>query len=694
MAKEIDLSGFDEEVSKEQELDLSGFDEEVQSSQESEEPSMAESVGRGAVQGASLGLADEIGAALLAGPKKLYSEVAENIPGTPEFVDARLREQGFTGDIEQQDLLDEYRSLRDTAREADKAAQEASPYAYGAGQIAGAVLPTLALGGGGAAAAGTQVAGRGAGTLLKIGAQGLAEGAIAGAGESEADLTKGEVGEFAGDVGTSALLGAGAGVLLPVGAKMAGSAIKKGAQAAKGLVEATGDVLGISKPISAGYKIGKKGLPLDEDKISEALTEYSEDLILDIKKAMEKSGMKKSDVLKEIEGVTEALDAGRTIQEVIDQVKNSPRISQAADIDKLKTIKALEELKLKDPVNKAIARNERKLAKRLAQEERKGGEVLTTTDFEKEFDEILPLPETQGKVIGSEARVKYPEGDVKKIITTETDELFDGLKQLTGREIDLSNMNLKDIDLLLAQIKKRAGDITQPTEDPIEKAMRDLATRIKEQRAKILEGDPRFLEETAKQRSLYEALEATPLKKEKSPYSFGKLDEESFLETETSRLKKMLQQTGAGAKEDQSLMFKKLKRAAPEFEAKKEDLKVLQEGMELAQRDQSSGVFRSAQKATGILSNLVGRGAKRVGQTKPVQITKNIASMTNDQLQALSRLADSKAGELGKFSPILQEALANPDKKDVLLWTLSRQPAFREALRQAIPDFSEEDTNE
>ena len=89
--------------------DLSESDYQVEEDPEleSEESSMLDTLsdsGRGAAQGVSLGLADEIGAALLAGPKKLYSEVAENIPGTPEYTDAQLREQGFTGDIELTDL--------------------------------------------------------------------------------------------------------------------------------------------------------------------------------------------------------------------------------------------------------------------------------------------------------------------------------------------------------------------------------------------------------------------------------------------------------------------------------------------------------------------------------------------------------------------------------------------------------------
>lgn len=659
-----------------------------------EESSMLDTLsdsGRGAAQGVSLGLADEIGAALLAGPKKLYSEVAENIPGTPEYTDAQLREQGFTGDIEQQDLLDEYRSLRDAAREADKAAQKSSPIAYGAGQIGGAILPTLALGGAGAAGATGQVASKGLPLLGKIALQGAAEGAIAGAGESEADLTQGEVGQFAEDVGTGAALGGAAGVLLPAGAKVAGKALKGTVKGAKGLIKGTGEVLGISNPISAGYKIGKKGLPLDKERISDALTEYSEDLILDIKKAMEKSGMKKSEVLKEIEGATEALDAGRTIEEVIEQVKNSPRISQADDISKLKTIKALEELKVKDAVSKAKARNERKLAKKAAIEGRKGGEVLTTTDFEKQFDEVIPIPETQGKVVGSEAKLKYPDGKIKKIITTETDELYEQLKQLTGRELDLSNMDLKDVDILLSKIKQRGGDLPKPTEDPIERVMRDLAKRIKAQRAKILEGDPRFLEETAKQRSIYEALEATPLKKEGAPFSFEELEDVSKLETKTSDLKKMLQQTGDAATEDQSLMFKKLDRVDPSFKAKQKDLKILQEGKELAAKDRSSGMFRSAQKGVGLLANVAGRASKKVGSTKPVEFTKNFLKMSGDQINRLSQFADSKASQLSKFSPILREAAANPDKKDVLLWTLSRQPGFREALKQSMPDFSMEE---
>jgi len=88
-----------------------------------------------------------------------------------------------------------YAQRRDEVRQQDQALSEAHPIATGAGQIVGG-LATAPL-----------VAVRGAG-VANAALNGAIQGGIAGAGNSEADLAKGDVGGLARDVGVNAGLGA------------------------------------------------------------------------------------------------------------------------------------------------------------------------------------------------------------------------------------------------------------------------------------------------------------------------------------------------------------------------------------------------------------------------------------------------------------------------------------------------------
>lgn len=148
-------------------------------------PSPAEAFGRGAVQGATLGFGDELGAAAQ-GFLQYQSQFL------PQGFKERL---GIENAAAGGSPLDVYRQARTENRQLDQRAQQAEPEYYLGGSIAGG-LPVAAVTPGYAGAALT--------------------GAAAGLGSSEADLTRGEVGEAALDTA----LGAGAG--------LAGEAVGRG----------------------------------------------------------------------------------------------------------------------------------------------------------------------------------------------------------------------------------------------------------------------------------------------------------------------------------------------------------------------------------------------------------------------------------------------------------------------------------
>lgn len=126
-------------------------------------------------------------------------------------------------------LGDNYRKARDEYREDNKIAEEANPKTFMAGNIAGALGGALLPIPGTALKAGATL-----GQEVKLG---LGLGAAAGLGGSEADLTKGEVGQTLVDAGKGALMGGTGGLLIGGGGRMLN-------QGGKMLAKGVGDFFG------------------------------------------------------------------------------------------------------------------------------------------------------------------------------------------------------------------------------------------------------------------------------------------------------------------------------------------------------------------------------------------------------------------------------------------------------------------
>ena len=280
------------------------------------EPSRIDALGRGALQGASLGFSDELGAAIATPIDKLMAYV----PGTIQHTDKQLREAGFTGDIEKEkDLIETYRELRDQARAKDVAAKEAHPGTFLAGEVAGGIAPALATGGSAlmgtagktalkeAAKAGVRKSGQEITKealkreALKAAAKQSAKGGAIfggayGLGAGEADITEGEVlpaiQETAIGAGTGGIMGA----LTPV----AGEGIKKGAGYLKGKTDAlrreivdTGgqrmqSVVEAFKRAEAGKPVTGTSVFKEAEKGLEKLANEVSDFLIDSQKAASK----------------------------------------------------------------------------------------------------------------------------------------------------------------------------------------------------------------------------------------------------------------------------------------------------------------------------------------------------------------------------------------------------------------------
>jgi hypothetical protein len=140
--------------------------------------STADAIANGIWRGGTFGFSDELEGAAARAKDMLAGRSARNLS------DVVAGREGNT-----------YAHYRDQVRQQDQALSEAHPIATGAGQIIGglATAPLAAV--------------RGAG-VANAALNGAIQGGIAGAGNSDADLTKGDVGGLVRDVGANAALGA------------------------------------------------------------------------------------------------------------------------------------------------------------------------------------------------------------------------------------------------------------------------------------------------------------------------------------------------------------------------------------------------------------------------------------------------------------------------------------------------------
>lgn len=138
-------------------------------------------------------------------------------------------------------IADTYREARDKRRDVKKTAEEANPGTYMASQLVGS-LPTVALAGP-------------AGTTRELAKAGAKYGAALGAGGSESDLTKGEVGGFAADTAIGATAGA---VLGPIVA----GAVEGGVATVKGGARLAADAArrAVGKPVQTAVQREATGM--------------------------------------------------------------------------------------------------------------------------------------------------------------------------------------------------------------------------------------------------------------------------------------------------------------------------------------------------------------------------------------------------------------------------------------------------
>ncbi len=179
-----------------------------------EGPSQLDAASRGFVKGASAGFDDEAAGVAHMLPSAGRAGAYAFTPQTsPEAIQDRASAMGAAGK--------DYVEGRNERRAGNKAAQDAHPTTFGIAELGGTLATSFIPGG---------AAVKGASTMAKAGgavARAGAAGAAYGAGDSEADLTRGHGAQFLEDAGRGAAMG------MAVGAAGEGAKVlvKKGAEA-------------------------------------------------------------------------------------------------------------------------------------------------------------------------------------------------------------------------------------------------------------------------------------------------------------------------------------------------------------------------------------------------------------------------------------------------------------------------------
>jgi len=701
------------------------------------DPSQLEASGRGAVQGATLGMADELGAAALAPIEMLRQKISELIPGSMENVDEQLRKQGFKG-LDENELTDIYKNLRDTTRESNKAAQEANPWTYGAADVVGGIAPGLLSGGGTAAASILKTGGKEAmKQASKIGAK---YGAASGYGYGEGET----IGEDIIDTATGGVVGAGLGAALPLaikGAKIGAGKLKKGAQ---DLLET---IVPESEAIKAGYKYGKQGKKVAQEVIDEDLKSISKKILKNIE------ADKKANKLKEVKEKLDALGLKVNTKKAVDEAIEDLRKLTKGDVldlqnkDLLPKLRKLtghdiqgekmaaqaqkqaikKQLESEGLVDQAIIKGEKNLAK----EQIKTGDSLDTiTDINRSMDSLdMPLQTKEGVIAGAKGKFKGPDGEdyVKTAISDATpyqpeiSKLVDHLGRPiiktvdkgSGRisamvgnienkmKLDLENMTISEVESLRKQLNlaTKLAKAQGAADDPIMQRAQQLAGDLKTLTDDVIEksGKTELIDKRARFSDIFSAEEMLGLDKRLSARKDinkelmstklgGKLGFEQGFKT---------RQEGELA---QNLLGKKV--VTPEMRQQLDLIKKLNQisGRESQENISRAGLYKMA---VGDVPNLIGRGVRGAGNiikpvTSPVKNTVELLNtMTSQQVQKLGTKLSSSQNNGSKFlgQKLLDAVSQGGDAQAQAIWSLSQSPAFRALIKREVPNMEDEMMN-
>lgn len=653
----------------------------------------AEAATIGIGQGASLGLSPII-AGLTGSGGEVIEDVAD-ILGISE--DAELQEKGFkvSDDYEGlQGLVDAYYDQRDRQLRLQQKAAEDQPIISTAANIAGSIPTTIATGGLGGGGRIAQAASKilpkailpkaeslaGLSTATKAGKmalEGAKAGALTGFGSGEAKLAEGDILETIGETGATAVGGAAVGTAMP----FIGSGVKK---AAKGIANLAPGV----KAFQTGIEAGKKGINItDDESVAAFIEESGKGIRSRISKAF--GGETKKQLLDDLDSQGLTVNIKKLKDKALDEIKKGGKSKkEVGELLELATYLDDLDSSIDSTLRNTMAKVERSQAGKINRLQRKGAEVETRTEFDTPFDELSPLPDNKGRVLGVEDKVKLPSGDFKKV-TSQQSILQD---QIPLRQVDLENVKISEADEIASDLYQ-FGDPSKYSRN-VTNIGKDLRSGIMESIDEAVNGS--IGEKNAKLSNIFNTLKSLEIDKNKF-MSKNPVDRDNVIE-------KLIQGASADRNSSKGRAFAR----AMQYLGQADD-KVIkgiqQESDFLTRLSRVSGQY-DAEGSTNVMSAAIGavqKGIAKAGNVaglasqglkkESINAKNAVYSLLKDatpqEIQQLTSKMTQKYGE--SVSPFVNQltkaANASGQRRTALMYGIYQQPAFRKVINQIGNDI-------
>lgn len=637
----------------------------------SDDMSQLEAAARGAAQGLTFDFGDEIAGAAQAGVGALQGEEGS--------------------------LKELYQKYRDEQRKQMEQAAEEHPVTYYGSDIAAGVLPALLTGGASAAASvgGSLAKGAAKGSLktaMKEAAKtGAKFGAATGAGMSKSEITEGDIGGLAKDVASGAAFGGISGAGMPI----LGKAASKAKQKTGDLLEGAVDLIPGVEAIKLGYKAGKKGIGISQEDMLEEGLRVAKELNKKVSEVLSKSGVERKKAMKLADEAGTRINAGEVIDEVLNDIIEEGAIG--LDIKgKEKLVQSVSLLKEGFYDQLQASKLESKLAGQVAKDNAlHGAEVETVSSINKNYDELLPIPDAKGTVKGVNAKMsmKTPEGVVEynKVLTQPLDDTV--VKRI---EYDAESMMPTELKSVIDYVNGNlVGDLSKPAKNANESKARELAVKLRE---KLDDAVEEFADPTGTMRNTFRGMEKLGSKQ-------AGIGTEQAVEDNIDSIAKKLLSTGTSSEIDKQRAFQKFRQASPEYSQVIDEAEFISKlndklgGMTEGVRTTNvRGLLGTAEGAVAKGSNIAGRAIRNISEkAKPISTIKNkvanrVMDSSDEALTGVSqRMLSSDKKAIQEMGQQLQYALQQEGPiKNALIWSLSQNPLVRKMVNSQEEEVADD----
>lgn len=611
-----------------------------------------------------------------------------------------------------QELIDTYYEARAGQRAEKEAAFEQQPVASIVGGVAGGLITAPLLGGTAAAQAPTAM-----GRIGQAAATGAKFGAATGALQGEAKLTEGVKGlkQLGKETLAGAALGAGTGAAL--------SGVVEGVKGAKNIATEL-----IPEPVKARYEYGKRtGEMANVEKLDQNIRETSEKIFDSVKDKLKEYGVQKQEAIKLSEEMGKRISLGEDINAVIDDLASKTLTqSNKEAVDNFKNMLKTEYLG--EPNFEAVVQEAKtKMSNLLTKAEQKGTQATIKGEKElakkvmasqgklTDLDEVSGLPRAMKDIDLQTPDLTLAQQRAKLRTTelTPEGELITRTNTLKSTPIDITPPKISGIDVGIDEITNKpfakfvdqsTGEVYTSLGDVIRKPDFDVnnltfkqADDLLPQLFQLTKSDNQVVAQKANR--LYgalrekmgafggineakEGLEAIykPIAKNLNVDVAELNSPNKFIrEQAIADLEKTLIKSSEGSEVDQRVLGEALEKYAPEAKKLMDDLKIFREA-----RAATGGQTRADISRSGLLTRAgaVGGNIAGIGAGKLKGLGKSLLSKTPDQLQQLAQKMSQSNSKLAQTyaKPFVEAVNSNLRSREALLFTLTQQPGFKQAM--------------